>query len=178
MNKAVVAALIALGLAGCESEPIAPPPLPSIPSFPGQPPAFHPRDFAWSTQPGSAAIQGQVAYAPNRARYSCAGQPVVLTPDTPYSRWRIEQLYGSAERAALPVAEVRSRQAGRPSEDYSSFARRATCDAQGRFAFAGLPPGGWFIIVAVQPAAHGAEPVALMHHVRTQAGGTRMVVIG
>ena len=174
MKRIVAAALLAAGLAACATEPYPPPPRPPLEG----PPAFRARDFAWSTQHGAASIQGEVAYAPGRARYGCAGQPVILTPDTPFSRWRIEQLYGSSERAAVPVAVVRGRQAGRPSDDYSSYVRRTTCDANNRFSFTGLPAGGWFIVVAVQPAAPGAEPVALMRRVQTRPGAVRAVTVG
>jgi hypothetical protein len=172
MKRIVAVAVLAAGLAACATEPLPPPGPP-----PGPPP-FRAGDFAWSTETGSATIRGQVDYAPGRARYGCAGQPVILTPDTPFSRWRIEQLYGSTQRAAVPVAVVRGRQAGKASDDYSSYVRRATCDSNNRFSFTGLPPGGWFIIVAVQPAASGAEPVALMRRVQTRAGGVRTVTVG
>ncbi len=102
---------------------------------------------------------------------------MILTPDTPYSRARIAALYGSEERSALPVAIVRGRQAGRPSDDYSAFVRRAVCDSAQHFSFVGLPPGSWFVIVVAQPAIAGAEPIALMHHVDTRAGAVRNVTL-
>jgi hypothetical protein len=174
MKRIILAALMTAGLAACATTPPPPPP---PPVEQGAAPAFRARDFAWSAQPGSAGVRGQVAYAPSGARYSCAGQPVILTPDTPFSRWRIGQLYGSDERAAVPVSVVRGRQAGRPSDDYSAFVRHATCDAQSAFSFSGLPLGSWFIIVVAQPAASGAQPVALMRHVVTRAGTPRAIVI-
>jgi hypothetical protein len=174
MKRIVAAALLSAGLAACATEPFPPAP----PGPPPGPPAFRAADFAWSTGRGTASIEGQVDYAPGRARYGCAGQPVILTPDTPFSRWRIEQLYGSTDRAAVPVAVVRGRQAGKPSGDYSSYVRRATCDSHNHFRFDDLPPGGWFIIVAVQPAAAGAEAVALMRRVQTRPGSVRDVSVG
>ena len=123
----------------------------------------------------AAQVKGVVDYAPGGRRFACAGQ-VVLTPDAPYSRRRILQLYGSTDRAVLPVAEVRNRQAQRPSDDYSAFVRKATCDSSGRFSFAGLPAGGWFVIVVAQPPG-GGEPMALMRRVDTRAAGLRSVIL-
>ncbi len=169
--------LVALGLlaslAACSTvEPLTAP----LHSVTG-PPSFHARDFAWSSERGTSGIRGEVAYSPGGARYSCAGQPVILTPDAPFSRWRMQQLYGSADRAALPVSEVRSRQGGKPSDDYSSYVRRASCDGAGRFTFQGLPAGGWFIIVVAQPGGGNGQAMALMRRVITHAGSVRSVMV-
>jgi hypothetical protein len=173
MKRILLALGLLASLAACESVP----PLPILESSPN-PPAFHTRDFAWSSDRGNSAIRGEVDYGQGNGRYSCSGQPVILTPDAPYTRWRMNQLYGSVERAALPVSQVRSRQGARPSDDYSSFVRRTTCDAGGRFDFQGLPVGSWFIIVVVQPSGSGGEPVALMRRVVTRPGAVRSVLVG
>ncbi|HEY5412796.1 MAG TPA: hypothetical protein VIJ94_18920 [Caulobacteraceae bacterium] len=169
--------LLAIGLcaalgacADVYPEPPAPPPPPARAAA-----RFSPSEFAWSTAPGSATVRGLVDYTHDGRRYSCAGQ-AVLTPDAPYSRRRILQLYGSSERAALPVADVRSRQANRPSDDYSAYVRRSGCDGAGRFVFSGLPAGGWFVIVVAQPADGGAA-IALMRRVDTGPGAVKTVVL-
>lgn len=175
MKKRLLAiSLCTAALCACES---AYPPPPPPPPTAGPSPRFHAREFAWSTERGSAGVRGVVDYVRNGHHFSCAGQTAVLTPDTPYSRWRIEELYGSAERAALPVNEVRARQANRPSDAYSAFVRRTSCDASGHFIFQGLPEGGWFVIVVSSPSG-GGTPMALMRHVETRPGYVRNVVFG
>ena len=167
----------ALGACGTVSPlppppPFEPPPPPSSPAA-----AFNAHDFAWSAEHGAAGIRAQVAFSLDGRRYSCVAQTVILTPDAPFSRSRMIALYGSADRAALPVTEVRSRQAARPSSDYSAFVRKSVCDAQNRFAFQGLPAGDWYAIVVVQPIG-GGEQMALMRRIRTRPGGAiRSVVI-
>jgi hypothetical protein len=165
-------------LGACASIYPAPPPPP--PFEPPPPPVasapFAARDFAWSAQHGSAGIRAQVAFTQDGRRYSCVGQPVVLTPDAPFSRSRMIALYGSDDRAALPVTEVRSRQANRPSGDYSAFVRKSVCDAQNRFVFQGLPAGDWYAIVVAQPLG-GGEQIALMRRIRTRSGAVRTVTI-
>ncbi len=149
--------------------PAPPPPPPS-----GPPAAFRGREMDWSAERGSATILGSVNYQRSGKHYVCSGPVAVLTPDAPYSRRRIVQLYGSADQASLPMEEVRSRQANRPSDEYSAYVRHASCDASGRFAFRGLPAGGWFVIVVANPDG-GGQGMALMRRVETRAGGVRTV---
>jgi hypothetical protein len=92
---------------------------------------------------------------------------VALTPDTPYSRRRIQRLYGAVDRAAVPVSVVRSRQQSAPSDAFSRFVRTSRCDGSGNFGFDKLPAGAWFVIVAVKPAGGEGESVALLRRVQT-----------
>jgi len=128
--------------------------------------AFSAEDFAWSTRTGQGGVDGRVAYRSGGLAYDCTGS-VALTPDTPYTRARFRTLYGSTEQAAIPEAVVRARTVSDPNADYRSFVRSATC-SDGRFAFSGLPDGGWFIIVPVN--AGGGDRTVLMRHVNTRPG--------
>lgn len=168
--------LLAIGLCaalGACAEVSTPPP-PPPPAAPA--PSFSANEFDWSAQRGSAGIRGLADFLRDGRHYTCAGQAAVLTPDAPYSRGRIEQLYGSADHAALPVDEVRSRQSNRPSDAYSAYVRHAACDAQGHFAFQGLPAGGWFVIVVASPVG-GGQAMALMRRVETRPGLVRNLVL-
>jgi hypothetical protein len=80
-------------------------------------------------------------------------------------------LYNSEREATLPADEVRGRTPPERSQDYSSFVRRTTCDATGRFAFAGLPDGGWFVITVAHPRTPGAgRDMAIMRRVSIKNG--------
>ncbi len=176
MKRTLLAVSLCGTLAACGTlYPPPPPPPPQAEAGPA--PAFLTRDVAWSSQKGSAVLKGHVDYAPSGARYTCAAQPVILTPDAPYSRWRMQQLYGSPERAALPVSVVRGRQSDRPSDEYSAYVRKTACDGNGDFTFQGLPAGVWFIVAVVQPQVPGAEPVALMRRVDVRKGVVRNVLM-
>jgi hypothetical protein len=171
MNKKLLTIVLCAGLLGaCETTNGPPGPPPPPPSEPA--PAFRAADFSWSTQRGAASIHGVVDYGRG---YSCAGQPVVLVPDAPFSRWRISQFYGSDDHAALPVAEVRSRQAHRPSDDYSAFSKHTTCDGMGHFAFQGLPAGAWFVIAVARAMGGQGQDMAIMRRVETRPGVARTV---
>ena len=129
--------------------------------------------FAWSSRPGTASIRGTVA----AVGYNCSGGKVVLTPDAPFSRRRIKNLYGSIDHAAVPVSVVRSRQVAKASGDYSAFVRTTECGADNHFTFKGLPAGGWFVIVAVEPAGEHGEPMALLRRVELKKGEARTVTL-
>lgn len=132
---------------------------------------FRTSDFAWSTAPGKARIQGQLDYKAGGVAYGCAEAGVLLTPQTPWTYSRMKVLYLSADRAILPAKDVRGRTPPGRSGDYSAFVRRAACDSAGRFAFGNLPDGNWFVITVAKPVAPGTgQEVAIMRRVATKSG--------
>lgn len=138
--------------------------------------AFRTSDFAWSTAPGSGRIDGQLSYRPMGKVHSCAAAGVLLTPDTPWVRSRMNILYSATDKAVLPADEVRRRTPPERSQDYSSFVRRTACDAQGRFSFNGLPDGTWYVITVARPVPAGSGPdMAIMRRVTTK--GSKVVNI-
>jgi hypothetical protein len=169
MSRAsIVIALAAAGvLAGCAPS-LGPPPPPGY----GPPPAstFRAEDFAWSTESGHGAIAGHVAYRQGALRYSCAKKTVILTPETPWTRRRMQVLYGSTEAAAEPADAVRARTPSAPAGDYSAYVRRTTCDAASRFTFQDLPDGAWYAITIATPVSGEGPGLALMKRVVTRAG--------
>lgn len=132
--------------------------------------AFSAEDFAWSQVKGKSQVAGRVTYKQGPVRYTCAGATVILTPETPWSRRRMEVLYKSAERSALPSAEVRARTPMAPPGDSGPFIKRAICDAADRFSYAGLADGAWFMITIAKPVGVQGDAVALMRRVVTKGG--------
>jgi hypothetical protein len=157
-------------LAGCQTGPGAPPgPLPPPPPPPPR------NEFEWSAANGANVIQGEGVWRSEGHTFSCAGQSVGLTPETPYTRQRMVELYGSADAAIRSVAEVRARSAKAPTRDYRAYVRSTECDSRGRFVFRGLPDGGWFVIVRAA-AKSGAAEVGL-RRAHAAGGETRTVRI-
>jgi hypothetical protein len=157
----------AAALAGCA--PTLGPPPPGRP----QPPAassFRAEDFAWSTEAGRGGIAGRVTYHSGKTRFGCANATVILTPETGWTRRRMQVLYRSSESAAEPAEAVRARTPAAPAGDYSAFVRRTTCDAESRFSFSGLPDGAWYAITIAKPASGEGPGIALMKRVVTQNG--------
>lgn len=137
---------------------------------------FRTADFAWSTAAGKARIDGQLRYKDGGQAYSCAGSGVILTPETPWTRRRMEILYKSPSSATLPASDVRGRTPPGRSSDYSAFVKHAGCDASGRFSFSGLPDGAWFVITVAKPVTPGAgQEMAIMRRVTT--GGARATAV-
>ena len=131
--------------------------------------AFKASDFAWSKAAGKGRIDGELAYGGQT--YRCTNASIILTPETPWVRRRMQILYNSEREATLPADEVRGRTPPERSQDYSNFVRRTTCDAAGRFSFSGLPDGGWFVITVARPRTAGAgRDMAIMRHVTIRNG--------
>lgn len=162
---AALALATALGAAACA-------PAPGVAPLPVEDAGFDAADFAWSTQGGASSIQGRVAYRQNGVAYSCVGS-VGLVPDTPYTRERFRSLYGSTDRAAVPEDVVRARNVPDPNADYRAFTRSDAC-TDGRFDFAGLPEGSWFLIAPV--SAPGGERLVLMRRVATRGGAVAVTL--
>ncbi len=176
MRTVLLVLALAATAGGCATSVRQAPPPPPPPPPPAS--AFDAAAFEWSRAPGVAVIRGTVGYRGALGGYTCKGSVVALTPDTPYSRRRILRLYGSADRAAVPVSVVRSRQSSQPSDAFSKFARPARCDGSSSFGFDKLPAGAWFVIVAVRPASGEGESVALLRRVQTgRSAQVRSVVM-
>ena len=159
---------VAAGLAACT--PSLGPPPPGGLAPPPSASTFRSEDFAWSAESGRGGIAGHLAYHEGKNRFTCAKSTVILTPETPWTRRRMEVLYLSTEAAALPADEVRARTPSAPSGDYSAFVRKATCDATSRFSFTGLPDGAWYAIVVAKPVAGTGPGIAVMRRVTTRGG--------
>jgi hypothetical protein len=167
-------ALAALALAGCSTLPLEapggspPPPPPPPPQATAQgvviETPFRADDFAWSTRTGNARIVGLTAKGA-----SCAGRAVALTPATPYSRERIQALYGSDAYAVRPVEAVRARVIANDNPGMRAYVRSTRCDANGGFLFDMLPAGPYFIITEV---ADPQGPMIIMRQVNAVSGRT------
>jgi hypothetical protein len=131
---------------------------------------FRAGDFAWSQAPGRNTLLGGLFHG-GAVRYSCAGATVVLTPETPWARRRMQVLYRSDQRAALPADDVRSRQNLAQPGDSNPYVKRVACDAADHFAFTGLPDGAWYVVTLARPVAPATGPsLALMRRVVTKGG--------
>lgn len=147
-----------------------PPPAGRPAALPPSDATFRAGDFAWSQAPGRNTLAGALGHA-GLVHYTCAGATVVLTPETPWATRRMEVLYKSSQRAALPADDVRSRQNQAPPGDSNPYVKRATCDAADHFSFTNLPDGAWYVVTIAKPAAGAAGPtLAVMRHVTTRGG--------
>jgi hypothetical protein len=166
------AALAAASLTACA--PSLGPPPPGRMAAPPPPLAdstFRAGDFAWSQAPGRNTLSGSLARMTGPVRYTCAGQTVVLTPETPWARKRMQVLYQSDQHAALTADDVRSRQNQAPPGDSNPYVKRVGCDAADHFSFTGLPDGAWYVVTLAKPIPGQTGPsLAMMRRVVTRGG--------
>jgi hypothetical protein len=167
-------AVLAAGCAQLQPEPLATP-APAVPPPPPPPVS----EFAWSAGSGPNAIQGEIAYTDRTGRkWACAGQSVALMPRTPSTDLRMQSLYGSADRALEPVANVRAHSGAVRGPDPGPYVRTTACDPANHFAFDGLPDGGYFLIARVHlkgASAESDEGLAIMQRVAVTGGVTRQL---
>lgn len=160
--------LLGLTLAGCatpSSTGPSPSPLPQADpqARDTDPSHFNPNDAIWSLgeaergqgyRPtiltGQAYIPAQTGKTPSPA-FSCAGVNVALMPDTPYTRWRMEALYGSNHNGKIPLSALKAKAVPAPPLDLNRFVRTTQCDQKGNFNFGSIPSGTWYVITQVRP---------------------------
>ena len=169
MKRTILFALAGLALAACGTDggsgpaPSGPSGGPAYtPNSGGGPEAFRDSDFGWSPGHGGGEIDGVLTYKGG----SCTGSSVVLAPETAWSRARMRVLYLSNNAAAMPVDEVQQRTPPEHNQEYAKYARRATCDANNKFTFTGLPSGAWYVITVSTPPG-GGQKMAVMRRVET-----------
>jgi hypothetical protein len=137
---------------------------------------FRAADFAWSQATGTGAIIGQITHRASGKTFSCIDQGVILSPETPWVRRRMEILYLSPENATLPADDVRARTPPERNADYNAFVKRAPCDATGRFTFTNLADGPWYVISVIRSAPGvAAGELAVMRRVVIRNGNTARV---
>jgi hypothetical protein len=138
-----------------------------------EPVTFRAADFSWSTASGRGRVAGQLVFRSSGKAYSCMSSGVVLTPETPWTRQRMETLYKSSSHAVLPAAEARARTPASRTGDYSAYVKHADCNNAGLFSFEGLPNGVWYAITVAKPVAPATGPdMAIMQRVEIRDGGT------
>ena len=142
--------------------------------------AFNPRAVAWSTGTGNNALSGTAILATNTGETkTCAGLEIRLVPDAPYTRDRISLLYGTTDEGFVDAAEARRVQAHSDAAVDPAYKRShkvALCDAKGRFAFANLPDGSYYVLAPVVWPTRGGKSTDggfMMRRVSLAGGETR-----
>jgi hypothetical protein len=115
--------------------------------------SFDPRDVAWSKQRGANTIVGTAKLkAGDGVTRSCASLSVRLAPDSDYTRYRVERLYGDADTAYVSATEakrVRAQTGADVTPAYEKSLKAAKCDANGHFTFKNLPDGTYYVMAPV-----------------------------
>lgn len=99
--------------------------------------AFNHAEYDLFKRDGSNTIKGQ-AFLRQRGGgiVTCAGNKVLMFPDTPFFR----EIIKIADNGKKPEAI---------SENWRAVVKKSQCDAQGNFEFTNIPPGPWIILADV-----------------------------
>lgn len=155
-------------------------------------------EVSYIHEEGTNAIEGNAFIRKrNGDVVTCAGREVSLIPAGEYARERMRSLYGSDSRMGygFGFSFLSIRADGLPAARFSGLApkisaapagyaehqRRTLCDSDGRFEFANLPAGGYYVTTTVMwnaPGLGGAKGGPLMHPVVFESSDeTRRVVL-
>lgn len=173
MQTRVIAAVLAASLAGCAT---------MQPQTVTLTTAFDPAEVGWALQPGTASVTGQAFFQTKGGQpRTCAGQAVVLVPDSPHTRERIRAFYGSVESGYSPATVPDPRFVPDEAEAMRRYVRGAQCDAQGNFEFTGLPAGRYYVVSGIRWALPGhylvSEGGRLMQAIDLTEGESRRVIL-
>ena len=117
-----------------------------------------PQTYAPPPAPPASAIVGHAAFhLKNGGHGSCTGLSIALMRDTPSFRDRVAKLYGSTDRASLPIATVKARSARLGPAPNAPLVATVQCDASG-FRFDRIASGDYYIIGRVKLAAPTEAP--------------------
>jgi len=160
--------------AGCAVP--APPAPPAQMSSP-----FNAADVAWSAAPGTATVEGRAAIAAGGVSHTCAGSEAQLVPAGTYASEMMRMVFGNDARGYVTLASS-PRYPASIAPDFSRTIRRVGCDADGRFRFAGVPAGRWYVFSNVIWASAGGEGGApqggaLMQRVEVAEGARANVLL-
>jgi|WetSurMetagenome_2_1015567.scaffolds.fasta_scaffold186749_2 hypothetical protein len=111
---------------------------------------FDPAEVAWFSGTGTNSIQGTaILRSDSGSVKTCAALPVMLFPVSAYAAERMRALYGNGEDGFNPIVGGRPADFVNDDPRYLAAVRTLHCDARGRFAFAALPDGDYFLVAQV-----------------------------
>lgn len=126
---------------------------------------------------GDADIVGNAFMRQNGgAVVTCAGTEVSLIPATSYADERMLTIYGNTDKGYRsiyrPISTVNN-------VDYNKFQRKTTCDSQGKFHFAEVSFGTYYVVTGVKWLAGGENPQggALMARIKVAPASKNEVVL-
>lgn len=143
-----------------------------------------PDEYAWATAPG-VEVTGTVRLTTTQTRpvagsvgtrevLTCEGRRVRLIPDTPHSRFVLQDNFG------LRVAPggywqngVLPREWEWPSVS-ASFVRETRCTTEGAFIFGNVPDGEWLVMAEIDPPSYDGDASVtdtVLKAMTVQAGG-------
>lgn len=156
--------LLLTSLAGCAYGP------------PPTTPAFDEHNARFMLQHGLNVIVGRAAGQDGFGHYaSCAGDSAILIPDTPYTRYRLDRLYGGPYRLS---AAIRGAPHLPRDPHYQAYVRHAPCGPDGAFEFDRVADGHYIVVAGLHsPAERPGGGISMRQFVQVYGGISRSIVL-
>lgn len=104
--------------------------------------AFNHAEHEMFKRSGSHTVKGQAFLRQrNGGVVTCAGNAVLMFPDTPFFREFIK-IVDSGKKPEITKTEL-------IPENWRSIIKNSQCDAQGNFSFTNIPTGQWIVVTTV-----------------------------
>ncbi len=167
MNRNLVFAALASALSGCAQ-------VTTVPATK----AFNAAEAEQAMRPGHNIIDGSALIRQNGGGVvTCAGQEVQLTPATDYANERMVIRYESMQQGYWPIGAPNiinpPRVPEEPDPRYLRFGKTTTCDAQGKFQFADLADGSFYVTTTIiWNVGYNAQGGYLMKRVDLKGGSS------
>ena len=140
--------------------------------------AFDVAEAAYIHETGEGTVEGRVFVRLwSGEEVPCTESPVLLVPQTTLSRERMAYLYGGTDEPGRRRHARNGAKLEAPDPQYWDYMRESSCDDQGRFRFAGVADGGYYVVGSISwKDVNGWAAVSLMQPVLVE-GGERIQVI-
>ena len=138
--------------------------------------AFDVAEAAYIHERGEGMVEGRVFVRLwSGEEVSCAGQTVKLVPQTALAKERMGHLYGETGLRRHVKNPVKLE---KPDPQYWDYMREVPCDVAGRFRFAGVADGGYFVVGSVVwQGQHGHWQAGSLMQAVLVEGGERIQVM-
>ncbi len=140
------------------------------------PPAFDAADAGLVLRGGNNVVVGRAAFVTFGGAYaSCAGGQAILLADTPYTRWRLDRLYGGGSPRVAAIAGA----PGLPAAPgYGAYVRHARCGPTGGFEFDDLADGQYVVVAGLYvPGERPDDGLSIRRDVAVYGGIAKSLVL-
>lgn len=109
---------------------------------------FSPEEVAYVSTRGAATVEGQAFLRQmGGGVVTCAGEEVSLIPAGTYATELITKMFGSPQGGRMTALSLVD--PGETPARFREMQRRAQCDAEGDFTFAGVADGPYYVMTRV-----------------------------
>ena len=131
---------------------------PALAADPAPVPVFSATEVAWAKGYAPNILDGVAAMPAGKDAKTCAGEEVVLRPTSALEVHRNRIVFGNLDGARIPAQRYFSPPGATeanmpaPPREYDASARKGRCSIDGKFLFAGIPDGEYYVVTLIFPS--------------------------